>query len=144
MNITDAICSLKADHRDFLLLFRDLENAVATADQPNLQRTWAEFERRLAGHIDAEEKYLLPCLRRAHPDEVRHILNDHVRFRGLLLELGVRCDLHMLRQTEATELLSLLGSHAALEDETVYKWAEAELDEHHRESLFASLRPIST
>jgi hemerythrin-like domain-containing protein len=102
MNITDAICSLKADHRDFLLLFRDLENAVATADQPNLQRTWAEFERRLAGHIDAEEKYLLPCLRRAHPDEVR------------------------------------------LEDETVYKWAEAELDEHHRESLFASLRPIST
>jgi len=144
MNTVDALRRLKADHEDFLLLFRDLENAVATADQPNLQRTWSEFERRLVGHIDAEEKHLLPCLSRSHPNEVRHILSDHVRFRRLLADMGVRCDLHVLRLTEANELLSLLGSHAMLEDETVYKWAEAELDEHHSESLFALLRPINT
>jgi hypothetical protein len=46
----------------------------------------------------------------------------------------------MLRKTAADELLRLLGSHSALEDETVYKWAETELDEHHRKSLLELLR----
>jgi hemerythrin-like domain-containing protein len=129
MTTTDALRGLRADHADFILLFRDLENAVATADQPNLQKAWTVFERRLTAHIDAEEKHLLPGLRDSHPEEVRRVLDDHARFRRLLAELGVRCDLHMLRKTAADELLSLLGSHSELEDETVYKWAENELDQ---------------
>jgi hemerythrin superfamily protein len=140
MTTTDVLRRLKADHKDFLILFRELENAVATADQPNLQKAWSAFEKRLLGHIDAEERYLLPGLRESHPEGVRHILEDHTRFRALLTDLGVRCDLHVLRKTAADELLRLLGSHAALEDETVYRWAETELDEHHRNSLLELLR----
>lgn len=130
---------LRADHVDFITLFRELNDAVECDDASILQTCWTKFESRLFTHMEAEEKYILPGLVFRHPVETERLRVDHDRFRSLLSELGVRADLHLLRKSASDELLQLLESHAAWEDKTIYKWAEDELDAGTHSSILKAL-----
>ncbi|HVW24490.1 MAG TPA: hemerythrin domain-containing protein [Polyangiaceae bacterium] len=136
----ESIRRLHKDHIDFVILFRELNDAVECDDASILQACWTKFESRLSTHMAAEERYLLPGLESRHPVEAERLRGDHGRFRSLLAELGVRADLHLLRKTASDELLQLLESHAAWEDKTIYKWAEQELD---ADTHFSILRALS-
>jgi hemerythrin-like domain-containing protein len=131
---------LAHDHARLERLFVELSNAVEGADQPTLAGVWTDFEHGLLTHLEAEERYLLPLVEPAHPEEAGTLRREHARIRALILDLGVRTDLHILRQEAAAELLDLLRRHAEWEDRTLYPWAEAIIDDASRRSLIELLR----
>jgi hemerythrin superfamily protein len=137
--MTNLHALLTKDHERLEALFCELENAVDGVDQPTIQRGWAEFERGLLAHFDAEERLLFPLLEGEYPTEVARALADHARVRGLLADLGVRTDLHLLRKDVAAELLTRLREHAAWEDQTLYPWAAAEAGEQTAVSIKEAL-----
>jgi len=131
---------LTVDHARLEWIFTELMNAVEGADQPTLQQAWTDFESGLLRHLEAEERLIVPALEVEHPEEIRMLRRDHARIRGLIAELGVSTDLHLLRSHMAEELLQRLRSHARWEDETLYRWAEEAIDETGRRSLFETLK----
>ena len=113
---------LADDHVRLERLFAELENAVENADSPTIQRVWTDFERGLAAHFDAEERFIFPALRAAHADDVAALEAEHAEIRKLVADLGVRTDLRTLRRDVADELVRKLRAHAEREDATVYPW----------------------
>ena len=85
---------------------------------------WSEFESCLTWHMDAEEHYLLPLAEAAHAEQVSAIRDEHAAIRKLVAELGVLVDLHALGEQSTAELVRLLHEHAALEEATLYGWAD--------------------
>lgn len=144
MTMTDLQRQLGTDHVELVALFEQLRNTVEGADAPTIQRIWADFEERLLAHMDGEEEFLLPELEARHPDEVVHTREDHARIRALLIELGIRADLHVLRKSSADALVTLLKEHAGREDRTLYAWADAEVSHERRTSLLERLRKVAT
>jgi hemerythrin len=130
---------LQADHQELAGLFQRLKDAVEGADGPTIQQVWSEFEGRLLAHLKAEETYLLPSLEGAHLREVARALAEHGRIRRLLADLGIRTDLHTLRKEAADDLVRQLEAHAAWEDGSIYKWAEAELSPRDHSSLLEAI-----
>jgi hemerythrin superfamily protein len=126
---------LAADHQRLEKIFRELENAVESADQPTIQRDWGDFERGVLAHFEAEEQLIFPLLESEHPAEVERAKKDHELVRSLLANLGVRTDLHLLRKDVADELIARLREHAEWEDRTLYPWAQREAHAETRRSL---------
>jgi hypothetical protein len=89
-------------------------------------------------HVDAEEKFLIPALRRRREKEAMAILEDHKRIRVRLAELGAGIDLHIVRLETARALVQDLRSHAQHEDR-IYQWADSELGESERTSLLSAI-----
>ena len=94
---TDIHRALASDHERLEHIFRELENAVEGADQPTIQRDWTDFECGVLAHFEAEERLIFPLLEVEHAAEVKRAKEDHERVRALLATLGVRTDLHLLR-----------------------------------------------
>jgi hemerythrin len=134
---------LQQDHSELARLFQKLRDAVEGADAPTVQEVWSEFEGRLLAHLKAEESYLLPALESAHLRDVARALAEHGRIRRLLADLGIRTDLHTLRKEAADDLVRMLEEHAAWEDGTVYRWAEAELSPGAHSSLLDSISRLA-
>lgn len=130
---------LTEDHRRLEALFTSLLNAADGADQPTLQKIWAEFEAGLLAHLDAEEQYLLPHFEKQAPDAVREIRKEHEQIRRLITELGVRTDLHLLRKYAAEELIQTLREHAARETHSLYPWAEQSTNEQDKVIIVEAL-----
>jgi len=130
---------LAQDHVRLEDLFSDLLNAADGADQPTLQKVWAEFESGLLAHLDAEEQYLLPHFEKKSPDTVRAIRAEHEQIRRLIAELGVTTDLHLLRKRVAEKLIHTLREHAARETHSLYPWAEPSTQEQDKVMLVETL-----
>jgi hemerythrin superfamily protein len=109
------------DHKRIEHLLEVLRDAVEGAEAPTIQEVWSRFEQCLMRHMEAEERYLLPFLRVSRPLDAEIIERDHKEIRQRVAELGVCCDLHLLRKQRADELMSLLEAHAAWEDKTFYR-----------------------
>jgi hypothetical protein len=122
--MNDIKARLAQDHLELDALLRCLaEDASAPECGAPLQSTWSRFEGRLLGHMDAEERYLLPLIEGSHPSEVERIRLEHVRIRQLVSELGVAIELHAARQPAIDALVKLLHDHAQREELTVYELA---------------------
>jgi hemerythrin-like domain-containing protein len=126
---------LRRDHDELERIFEEVRNAVEGADAATISEVWTEFERRLERHLDAEERLLLPRLRRHHPSEVRRIEKEHATIRSLVAELGIQADLRTLRKDVADVLVTALERHAAFEERGLYRWADQELSAPHRTGL---------
>jgi hemerythrin superfamily protein len=115
---------LLSDHERLDKLFEQLLDDVHRGEWSICQTTWSCFERELLEHMDAEEKHLLPIFERQYPDETSDIREEHTNIRVLLIDLGVRLELHTVREQHARRLIELLKAHAAREEVLLYRWAK--------------------
>lgn len=128
----DSLHSFLTDnHAHLETIFQQLLEAMAI-EAPNTRALWTELDRGLVSHMEAEERYVLPSFAHIDRDAARELLLEHAQIRTQLLELGVALDLHALRYEHSQEFIRLLRSHAAREDNLLYRWADTRLDEHLR------------
>jgi hypothetical protein len=114
---------LLADHRALDKLFDALLKDIREGDPRVCQESWGRFERALLDHIDAEEVFLLPSFERIDAAETAALRQEHATLRHLLADMGVRLELHALKEENVKRLVVALRTHAAREDALLYKWA---------------------
>jgi hemerythrin superfamily protein len=115
---------LLSDHQRLETLFQRLLDDVHCGDWTVCQATWSAFERQLLEHLETEEKHLLPVLDREYPNETAGLEQQHQSIRHLLAELGVRIDLHALREQHVLHFIEFLKAHAAREETILYRRAK--------------------
>jgi len=120
----DVRARLIADHRAMDVLFEKLLEDVHAGSDGDRQTSWARFERALLDHIDAEEVYLLPVFERKNPVEAAGIRQEHATLRHLLADMGVRLELHAVREENVKRLVVALRTHAAREEALMYAAAD--------------------
>ena len=123
-------------HQHLDALYARVLNAMH-ADAPDLCGLWTEFDHRLSAHMEAEERFLFPAFARVDRIEALALLRDHADIRAQMLELGVAVDLHELRFDKGRDLVELLRSHAAREDNLLYRWADQNLEQALAEQALA-------
>jgi Hemerythrin HHE cation binding domain len=125
---------LLADHQHLDTLFSQLLADMHAGEWRICQRTWSRFERELLDHMAAEEALVLPSFERVNPSETVGLREDHATIRSLLADLGVRLELHAVKEEHVRHLIESLRSHAAREDALLYRWA-AELEPDLQKAL---------
>ena len=111
---------------DHLRLEREFEVIVTRAyggDFQQLEAEWLAFQSALLGHLEAEERTMIPALANDRPGEARTLLDEHTNIRIKLLQLGVDLDLHCLRADRVEAFIQLLRAHARREEGVLYPWA---------------------
>jgi len=112
---------LLSDHQRLDALFQRLLDDVRCGDWTVCQATWNGFERQLLGHLETEEQYLLPIFEREYPNETAALEQQHQSIRSLLADLGVRIELHALREQHVRHFIDFLKTHAAREEMLLYR-----------------------
>lgn len=120
---------LLLDHERLANIFRGLIEAFGAGELGGMREAWSRFETGLTGHLEAEERYMLPLFRLQHRAEAEEIAAEHVSIRRTLADLAVGVDLHVVSLEMAKALVASLGQHAAREEKLLYAWAQRELDE---------------
>jgi len=132
--------ALAEDHHRLEGLFKDLENAsAANVDIRTLGRVWRAYEDGLLAHMKAEEEFLFDALKASHPFVLTTLREQHEAIRKLLTAMDIAIDLHFVRHHQVQEMLSLVREHAALENETLYGWADKMLTPDQRVALTKAL-----
>jgi iron-sulfur cluster repair protein YtfE (RIC family) len=129
---------LLADHQHLDTLFSHLLADMHAGDWRDCQRTWGRFERELLDHMAAEEALVLPSFERVNPSETARLREEHAKVRALLADLGVRLELHAVKEEHVQGVIELLRSHAAREDALLYRWA-AQLEPDLQKALLDRL-----
>ena len=115
---------LVEDHQRIDGLIEQLRHEIHGGDWRVCQATWSLFERQLRDHIDAEERFLLPLFERDHPNEAAALHEEHLNIRRLVSDVGMRLELHTLREQHAQLFLDMLQSHAMREEVLFYRCAK--------------------
>jgi hemerythrin superfamily protein len=115
---------LVSDHRALDKLFDALLVEMEGGDPACYQASWACFEQALLNHIDAEEVFLLPSFDRVEPSEAIAIRQEHATLRHLLADMGVRLELHAVKEEHVKRLIDAIRKHARREEAVLYKWAD--------------------
>lgn len=105
----------------------DLINRAESGDWHECDAVWDEFGRVLEAHMGLEEATLLPAFEAEGPEQaflVDRIRREHQDIRLTVERLGVAVQVHTLRADDVRELVDRLRRHAALEDESLYRWAD--------------------
>lgn len=130
--------TLRADHARIDRVTRELLEAFDADDREGVERLWTQLDSVLMAHLAAEERFMIPALSRAHPEEARRILDEHRSIRASLARLGMALDLHLVRADVARAFIDELRAHARAED-TVYAWADRSLAPPEKRGLLATL-----
>jgi hemerythrin superfamily protein len=115
---------LIADHRALDTLLDALHNDIHGGDPSVCQASWDRFEQALLNHIDAEELFLLPSFEQIDRTEAAAIRQEHATLRHLVADMGVRLELHAVKEENVKRLVVALKTHAAREEVFLYKWAD--------------------
>ena len=115
---------LAGDHDRLDREFQVIVTRAQGGDRQQLESEWLAFQRALLGHLDAEEKHLIPALAHDRPREAQILLDEHEQIRGQLLQLGVDLDLHCLRADRVETFVEALRAHAQREENIYYPWAD--------------------
>ncbi|MET0592906.1 MAG: hemerythrin domain-containing protein [Polyangiaceae bacterium] len=129
---------LLADHQHFDALFAQLLADMHDGEWCICQGTWSRFERELLEHMAAEEALVLPIFEVVNPGETARLREEHATVRRLLADLGVRLELHAVKEEHVQRLVESLRSHAAREDALLYRWA-ARLNPDLQKAVFDRL-----
>jgi hypothetical protein len=131
--------AFQLDHRRLDALFEDLLNRMHVNDVAAAREAWTAFDAGLTGHLEAEERFMIPIFQRHDPVEAAAILAEHAKIRSLVAELGMMLDIHALREDTVAELVSFLRAHAAREEAALYRWADTDLPHAPKVSLVERL-----
>jgi hypothetical protein len=126
---------LKRDHERLDRLLEELLAALQANARDEAIRLWADFDLGLSGHMDLEERTLIPSFREDDLLEADALLAEHARIRATLAQLGTAVELHQIRAELVEELATVLRAHARHEDAILYRWAEVALDRAARKDL---------
>jgi hemerythrin superfamily protein len=118
---------LAGDHHRLDSAFQAIVTRAQGGDDQQLQAEWLIFQRALLGHLDAEERHLIPALAKDRPGEARTLLEDHENIRTRLLHLGIDLDLHCLRAELVEAFVEALRAHARREENIFYPWVDRHL-----------------
>jgi hemerythrin superfamily protein len=118
---------LAGDHHRLDCAFQAIVTRAQCGDYQQLQAEWLVFQRALLGHLDAEERHLIPALAKDRPGEAQTLLEDHENIRTRLLQLGIDLDLHCLRAELVQAFVAALRAHAHREENTFYPWVDRHL-----------------
>jgi hemerythrin-like domain-containing protein len=121
---------LGGDHDDLDRLFDDFRATPPAAAARRLE-LFGRFSADLRHHIAVEERLLFPAFGEgdpAHRRVVDQMLDEHRRIEGVLERIQVQLGA-TAPSTEAleTELLNVLWTHNAREEEAVYPWFDSHL-----------------
>ena len=122
MSVTGQL--LLSDHQRLDKLFERLLDDVRSGDWTLCQATWSAFEAQLLEHLETEERFLLPSFKHEHAIETAGLQDEHVNIRRLLADLGVRIELHSLREQHVQRFIEFLRAHAAREEALIYRLAK--------------------
>ncbi len=128
-----------ADHRDLEKLFTPLLAAFEARDREGVASLWSEFDERVAKHLEAEERFMIPRLFATRPRDARAILAEHRHIRSRLTDLGCSLDLHIIRLETASGFIDELRAHARHEDDVLYRWADDHLAAGEQSTLLDAL-----
>jgi hemerythrin superfamily protein len=134
---------LLADHQHLDALFSQLLTDMHAGEWRICQATWSRFERELLDHMAAEEALVLPSFERVNPSETARLREEHAKVRTLLADLGVRLELHAVKEEHVRGVIEVLRSHAAREDALLYRWA-AQLEPDLQKALLGRLASHGT
>jgi hemerythrin superfamily protein len=118
---------LAGEHDRLDRAFAAIVTRAEGGDHQQLEAEWIEFQGALLGHLDAEEKHLIPALAEDRPREAQALLDDHRLIRLQLLQLGVDLDLHCLSAERVTTFVTALRAHADREEHIFYPWVDKQL-----------------
>jgi len=125
-SVMESSARLKLDHKEFEASLERLRAFALADDAELLQGEWNELESAILRHIDAEDMFLLPGFSRDQPDVAATLHSEHAEIRRQLGEVGLALDLHTLRLEQIDALYRAVARHAALEERTLYPWADEE------------------
>jgi hypothetical protein len=118
---------LAGDHDRLDRIFQTIVTRAYGGDFQQLEAEWFAFQEALLGHLDAEERNVIPALARDRPREAQTLLDDHRLIRLQLLQLGIDLDLHCLRADRVDAFVEALRAHAHREENIFYPWADKHL-----------------
>lgn len=116
--------TLRSDHDALVALTESVMTRVRAGIPEGVAEAIADLQARVAAHLDAEEREVIPGYTSYAPEDARALLGDHGKIRGALAELDVAVDLHLVRANALEAFLATLRAHAAREDTGLYRWAE--------------------
>lgn len=115
---------LIAHHRELANTCQALMSTAYADDKLQLIAEFRRFEAAIREHLDVEEAELLDDYAKFDPDDARSLLEEHERFRKLLLQLAVDAELHAIRAEHVENFIARLEAHAHHEERGLYAWAE--------------------
>jgi hemerythrin superfamily protein len=115
---------LAGDHDRLDRHFQAIVTRAYGGDFQQLETEWSAFQDALLGHLDAEERHVIPELAKDRPREAQTLLEDHRLIRIQLLQLGVDLDLHCLRAERVDTFVDALRAHAQREENIFYPWVD--------------------
>ena len=133
---------LLRDHARLDVFFENLLGAYEENDWADVREAWTLFEAGLLGHLDAEEKAILPVFEEVDPNEASGLRAEHDQFRAKLAELGMQVDLHVVSLEMAGAFVAALRAHAKREDGLLYDWAEWNLEPSARAAAVDRLMDV--
>jgi hemerythrin-like domain-containing protein len=136
---------LRHDHAQIDALFTELLDQFEEGSQRAVRIAWAALEEGLGGHLEAEERFLLPLFEQVDLREALGLRAEHVAIRRMLAELAVGIDLQLVQRDLARAFIDGLRAHAQREEELLYRWANRRLQRFDLRQVRDSgqtLRPI--
>jgi hemerythrin-like domain-containing protein len=127
------------DHHDLEALMARILEACERDDREGISEAWGELDARVMGHLETEDRYLVPALMRTNEREARAIMSEHRHIRTRLVELGAAVDLHTIRAETARSFIDDLRAHASHEDEMLYRIAEDTIPYEEHEGIFEAM-----
>jgi hemerythrin superfamily protein len=118
---------LAGDHDRLDRSFQAIVTRAYGGDYQQLEAEWLAFQSALLGHLEAEEKHMIPALAQDRPGEARTLLDEHAQIRIKLLQLGIDLDLHCLRAERVEAFVETLRAHAHREENIFYPWVDKQL-----------------
>jgi hypothetical protein len=114
---------LREDHDMLAALVENILSQIAEGDRDDCARAINTLQKRLAEHLDTEERELIPSYARHDPKDAARLLDEHAAIRRTLANLDVENDLHIVRVEVLRSFLVALRAHAARENSRLYRFA---------------------
>jgi len=135
---------LSSDHAELERTLERLIEAFDVGDRERVSAEWTRFERRLAAHFDAEERFLIPAILPGNPRAAAAILAEHRHLRGRLAELATGVDLYAVSLRMVRAFIDEIRAHAAHEDRLLYRWADEAAPDSVRSPVLQALGALAS
>jgi hypothetical protein len=132
-----------ADHRRLEDSLTRVLIALEAVDPERAAAEWADFDREMTAHLDAEDVHLIPVLMAVRPRDAQSLLHEHRHLRRRVVELGGAARKGLVRSEALRGFVDELCAHARRETTTLYDWAEDALSDEERNTALKGVRPKS-